>query len=623
MLRTTAGQILVNKALPPELRDYDRKLDKKTTAGLMQRIATEHPDQYRRIVQDLSNAGRDMAYASGGFSFGLRHLRRAPAARRIGAELQQEIDAILDRTDLDEDAKEAAILQASSARQKELETAVFDEAKAERNPMTSQVDSGASSAGAGGIRSLLAGDVLYTDHKGRLIPFPVLRGYAQGLKPSEYFAGAFGARKGLIEKKMGVRNSGYLAKLLSQAAHRLVVTSQDDDSSLGLGMPVDTDDSDNVGALLARDTGGYPRNTTLTPRILKELQDKGIAKLVVRSPIAGGAADGGLLARDVGVREHGRLPNRGEMAGMVGVQSITEPLSQATLSAQHSGGVAGSRPVGGFKLIESMIQIPKTFPGIATHAEADGRVVGVKEAPAGGQLVTIGGQEHYIPPGLELKVKPGDDVEAGDAISDGFPNGAVVVKYKGLGEGRRYFTQAFRQALKEAGAPANRRNVELLSRGLINHVRLLSSYGEYQPDDVVPYDVIARSWQARPGTETRKPREAVGRYLEKPVLHYSIGSKVRPSMVRQLAELGYDQIDVNSEPPPFEPEMIRGSDALQHDPDWMARTLGSGLRKTFLKGVHTGATSDAAGLSFAQSLAKAKDFGNTGPFAPGKQGGKP
>jgi hypothetical protein len=35
-------------------------------------------------------------------------------------------------------------------------------------------------------------------------------------------------------------------------------------------------------------------------------------------------------------------------------------------------------------------------------------------------------------------------------------------------------------------------NIELLARGTVNHVRLTDEYGDYAPDDIVPYSMLER-----------------------------------------------------------------------------------------------------------------------------------
>jgi len=282
-------------------------------------------------------------------------------------------------------------------------------------------------------------------------------------------------------------------------------------------------------------------------------------------------------------------------------------------SAKHTGGVAGqSKGVSGFDRISSLVQIPKTMKDGAAHSTTDGTVQSIEPAPAGGVYVTINGTKHYVGVGFTPSVKKGDRVEAGDVISDGLPNPGLIVQYKGVGEGRRYFTQAFRQAIRDTGMNANRRNVELLARGLINHVRLTDEIGDFAPDDIVQYNTIAASYKPREGHRTLAPSAAVGSYLEKPYLHYTIGTVVKPSMLKDFQEFGVNEVAVHTDPPPFEPEMIRGMANLQHDPDWMTRMFGSGLKTSLLRGVHRGATSDESGTSFVPSRARAVDFGRIG-----------
>ncbi len=617
MLRTTAGSLLVNSALPEKLRKYDRVLDGNGIRALMKQVAEEYPDQYRPITKALSDIGRRVSYASGGFSFGLKSLRDAPVFHGIKKQIESEIDQIMS-SDASDDDKQKQILLAVGQHQKPLEEAIYRDSLADGNPLAEQVLSG-SRGKPMNLKSLRGADLLYQDHRDQTIPVPVLNSYSKGLTPAQYFAGSFGARRGTISTKMATAQAGFFGKQLNQAAHRLIVTAHDappgDQVYAMRGMPVDTDDNDNEGSLLAQSAGGYPRNTPLTSRVLGELKGQGIKRLLIRSPILGGPPQGGLYGRDVGVRERGGISPLGDQVGIAAAAAISEPVSQGGLSEKHSGGVAGassSRSVSGFKALNQLTQVPKEFPGGAAHADIDGRVGQILDAPAGGQYVMIDGKKHFVPRGLDLKVKSGDEVEAGDILSEGLPNPAKVVEHKGIGEGRRYFMQTFRQAMKDAGMSGHRRNLELVARGLINHVRLTDEMGEYVPDDVVPYDQLEHSWQARPGTQKLAPKSALGKYLEVPTLHYSIGSRVSRGMLKDLAEFNVPSIDVHDDPPPFQPEMIRGMENLQHDPDWQTRMLGSNLEKSFLHGVHTGAKSNPLGTSYVPALVNPVNFGRQG-----------
>ena len=295
---------------------------------------------------------------------------------------------------------------------------------------------------------------------------------------------------------------------------------------------------------------------------------------------------------------------------MQAAQALSEPISEGQLSAKHSGGVAGQeKAVGGFEYINQLIQVPKKMKGGAAHATVDGTVQRVEEAPAGGHYITIDDEQHYVNDGYKLKVKKGDAIEAGDVLSEGTPNPAIITKYKGVGEGRRYFVNEFKKAMGASGMRGHRRNIELLARGLINHVQMTEETDEHAPDDIIPYSTFEHTYKPRPGHERLKPKKAVGQYLERPVLHYTIGTKIRPSMIKDFEEFGVDEVPVHKQPHPFQPHMVRGMFQLQHDPDWMTQMYGSGLKKSLLESTARGATSKERGTSFVPSLATGSDFG--------------
>lgn len=275
-------------------------------------------------------------------------------------------------------------------------------------------------------------------------------------------------------------------------------------------------------------------------------------------------------------------------------------------SSKHSSGVVGAgTSVSGFDLINQLIQVPKVFKGGAAVSEIDGRVDEIKDAPQGGKFITVSGTTHYVPPELEPLVKPGQKVEAGDVLSEGIPNPAKIVYHKGIGAGRLYFTNQFRKAFLDSGLPANRRNVEFLARGLINHVRVTDEDAgdDLVPDDLTEYDSLARRYQPRMGFKELATGMAAGKYLERPTLHYSIGTRITPSVIKTLTQHGIRKITVHNDEPSFQPEMRRAMENLTLTPDWQTRLGGFYLSKGLLGAVQRGATSTPEGVSFIPRIA--------------------
>jgi DNA-directed RNA polymerase subunit beta' len=617
-LRTTIGSLLIDEALPSDMRGQHRVLDKKGVLALLKEVAETRPHDYREISKKLADVGHDAAFTTGGYSFGPESLRPSLAARKMRLHLGRELDQIYASPGLSDQARDEAILKTVGKYQAKLADEVYEEALAVNNPLARMVKSG-TRGNKYNLNSLIGADLLYADHKGNPIPIPVLRSYSQGLTPMEYFAGAFGARKGTIDVKQATADAGFLGKQLVQAAHRLITTAHDSDEDYDVshprGLPVDTEHPGNIGAFLAHPTAGYARNTELTGRVLKDLRNKGHAQILVRSPLVGGPRDGGVYSRDVGRREKGGLAPIGDYVGNAAAQAISEPINQGQLGSKHSGGIvgaAGAAAVSGFKYINQMVNVPQKATTWATHAQHDGRVANVAEAPQGGHYIYIDGHKHYVFPGQKPTVKAGDMVEAGDPLSNGIGNPSQIVKHKGIGEGRRYFTHAFGDVLKESSTEADRRNIEILTRGLINHVRLTDEMGDYVPDDIVPYQTLEHDWEPRPGTALVSPTEASGKYLERPVLHYTIGTKIRPSVVKQLQQFGVQKIHAHPEPPPFEPEMVRAMAIGSHDTEWLPRMMSSYQSRSVLEAARRGNTSDELGTSYAAAIPSGTSFGLEG-----------
>lgn len=626
MLRTTMGRLLVNNVLPEDMRDHTRVIDGNSIKDLLREVAQRYPERYVDISHRLADIGRHAATKAGGHSFGLEHLQTAKVSLAERRNLEAKLAKILNNDNLTDAQRHELIVRHTGDLMQRHVKDVYNESLKEENPLALQVLSG-SRGNPMNLVELRGTGLLFTDQRNRVIPVPILHNYSEGLTPAEYWASTYGARQGIMATKFATQDAGFLSKQLNQVSHRLVVVDEDDPrmDPTPRGMPVAVDDMDNEGALLARDVAGYKRNTVLTPRILKDIKSRGHARILVRSPVVGGSPDGGVYSRDVGVREFGTLPGRGEQVGLTAAQALSEPLSQAQLGAKHSGGVVGTtKSIGGFAYINQLIQTPERFKGGASHAKVDGTVERLEKAPAGGHYLWINGEKHYVASGFEPKVKKGDTVEAGDLLSDGAADPSLVTHHKGIGEGRRVFVNEFYNAMKGAGLKPHRRNIELLARGLINHVRMSEENGPYAPGDVIPYSTMEHTYEPRDDHEiVRDPQRALGKYLEKPVLHYTIGTKVRPSVVKELEHFGITELAVHPDPPPFEAEMIRGMASVQHDPDFLTRMYGSGQKHSLLTAVHRGGSSNELGTSFVPSLARAVDFGRTGLVRQPQPGIKP
>lgn len=282
-------------------------------------------------------------------------------------------------------------------------------------------------------------------------------------------------------------------------------------------------------------------------------------------------------------------------------------------NTKHSGKKnKGKSTFSGFEAIKNMTTVPGTYPDAAVVAEEDGRVESVEPAPQGGTYITIAGNRHYVAPGYDLLVKEGDEVEAGDQLSDGVINPVDVVKYKGIGEGRRYFANRFTQMMRDSNYAVNRRNVEAVARALVNHVQVDDEDSEAQllPGDVATYTSWSFGYRPRPDSKMQSPKQAIGQYLESPVLHYTIGTKITKKTAADMAKYGIDSIFSNPNPVGVTPMMQSVVKSTGSSNDWMARLGTTYLKTRLTEDAQTGAKSYLHSTNPIPGVAKGVEFGD-------------
>lgn len=287
-------------------------------------------------------------------------------------------------------------------------------------------------------------------------------------------------------------------------------------------------------------------------------------------------------------------------------------------NTKHSGKKAkGKSTYSGFEAIKNMATVPGTYPDAAAVSTEDGKVESIVDAPQGGKYVYVGGKRHYVAPGYDILVKEGDEVEAGDQISDGVINPVDVVKYKGIGEGRRYFANRFTQMMKDSNYAVNRRNVEAIARTLVNHVQVDDEDAEAQllPGDIATYSSWSFGYRPREGTKFQTPKQSVGQYLEEPVLHYTIGTKITKKTAEDMARYGIGNVFSNPNPVGVTPVMQSVVKSTGSSGDWMARLGTTYLKTRLTEDAQTGAESHLHSTNPIPGVAKGVEFGNY--FDPG------
>lgn len=608
-----AIQLLIDSELPRDLRDPTRTYDAKSIGDLMAQIARKYPDRYEELAKKISDIGRKASYLQGE-TLTLGDLKPVVDKASIFAKMDAEVEAARKEATSPEDFHRER-MRIWNRYNDELEKATSRAALKNGNNLAYAVMSGARGK-APQLKAMLTTPGLFTDYKGDTIPLFVRHSYGEGLRPAEYLASTFGARTTVISTKSSTAKGGDMSKIMVQAAAPLVVTSKDCGVYNGIEVPVD--DPSLVGRVLARDAGSLKAGTVLDRHALAGLQHSKVDSVIARSVLTCQAPEG-VCAKCAG-QWAGKFPHIGEALGITKSQSIGEPITQSALNSKHTGGMSsGKKDFSGFDVISQFTASPETFPDRAAVAEQDGLVTKVEKAPQGGHYVYVGDEKHYVLPGYAVTAKVGDKVEAGDQLSEGLVDPGDVTRLRGLGEGRLYYTERLQKILGDSGMPADRRNVEMLARAALNHVVIddPDGVGDYLPDDIANYNRVAATYSPPATAKSSKPKDAVGKYLQIPALHYTIGTRITPRIASHLEKFGDVMVDDNA--PGFTPEMSNLRTASQAGDDWMSKLHTSFLRRNLSDSAIRGEDAQFRdNVHFAGPLAHGQDFGQnidtTGKF---------
>lgn len=601
-----AIQLLVNSQLPVDLRDYNRELDSKSIGSLMAEVARKYPDQYERISKSISDIGRKASYFQGE-TLTLEDNKPVIDRDKLYAEMDKEIDDASNEHSNKDDFENARLTIWEKFNNK-IQSETAREALSRKNNLAYSVISGARGK-IPQLKMMISTPGLYTDSQDKIIPLFVRTSFGEGLRPAEYLASTYGARKAVLATKRATAKGGDLAKQMVQSAARLVITENDCGASNGIDLS--SDDRSLKGRVLAKGVDGIPAGTILDKNSLANIRKQGINTLIVRSPMTCQSKEG-ICARCLGLNAEGKFPAKGESVGITAAQAIGEPITQGALNVKHQGGAASARnSFSGFSVINQFVQTPDTFPDKAILAKKDGQVNSIIDAPQGGYYVTVDNEPHYVAPGYPVTVRVGERVEAGAHLSEGLADPGEVVELQGLGAGRKYYSDRLKQLLEDSGMETDRRNTEIMSRAALDHLQISDAKegDDYLPDDVVSYTSFANTYTPPVDTAKTNSLKSVGTYLQNPALHYTIGTRITPSIAKHLDAVGYKDIFTSKDAPTFKPHMVRLRAATHYGTDWLASMHTSYIKKQLNESAIRGEESDIENnIHFAPRLAIGKGF---------------
>ena len=587
----TFGRFLLNETLPDQYK-IKGPINKKDLKSRMNTLAREDPQTYVSTISNLKQRGDELSTMEG-LSIGLDDI--TPEYRKR-EKLMAPLRRNFRNATTDKRRQQVAV---------ETQSRLLKSVDKHPGSLTLQVQSGARGNSVQ-YANMVSGLGYSRDAQGGVLPWMIERSYAEGLKPSDYWATTNQSMMDVIKTYTAISEPGELSKKLIAGMADMVVTEED--CGTQNGVKLNASSADVVDRYLAIDTGPAKRNTLITP-----VNQSNIAKIskviLVRSPMTCEAADG-ICQRCQGLDEKGNPHVRGINVGVRAAQAMSEPLTQFALNAKHGGRTLESdkNQVHGIAGFRQIIETPKQFINKATLAGEDGKVSKVEKAPQGGNFVHMGAGKYYVSPGLGLKVKAGDIVERGDVLSEGIPKPDEVVRLKGLGNGRLYMVNTLHDLYKGQGKDLDRRHFELLAKSSMNHVRVLEDpTNTFIKGDVIGYNTLRKELGSH--VKQLPLREALGETTGKEYIQYAAGTRVTPGVIKGLRKEGIQDILISPRAPTVEFTMKSATNVPKMHEDWMARMAHQGLKPSILRAAHTGEISRIHGTHPVPAYAYGVEFG--------------
>ena len=363
IIDTTVGRVMFNTMLPKGMYFYNEPMRSSALATV---ISDSYETLGRRatidLLDDMNRFGFRGATHSG-LSFSTDDLITPPNKPKIIASAEKAVMRILklyQRGIITEGERYNQVLDAWTHAREEITTQLMEELENDRrypgyvNPIFLMAHSGAR-GGVEQIRQLSGMRGLMAKPSGKIIETPIKANFREGLSVLEYFSSTHGARKGLADTALKTADSGYLTRKLADVAQNVVVTTHDCGTTQGItkgviyrGEKVEVSLADSVRGRVSRTNIVNPitdevivrENELITMDIARRIEELGLEKIQVRSPMTCEAALG-VCALCYGMDlSTGALVEQGMAVGIIGAQSIGEPGTQLTMRTFHIGGTA-------------------------------------------------------------------------------------------------------------------------------------------------------------------------------------------------------------------------------------------------------------------------------------------
>ena len=490
MITTTAGRVIFNSVIPPEIRNYGEVVTKKVLGKIVAKCYDKFGSAATANMLDgIKKLGFKYS-TQAGITISVRDIVVPEAKRDIISQSETTVENIeqkFRRGLITEEERYQLIIDVWNKATEAVTQSLLDSLDPFNN-IYMMANSGAR-GNIQQIRQLAGMRGLMADPSGRTIELPIKANFREGLTVLEYFISTHGARKGLADTALRTADSGYLTRRLVDVAQDVIVREDDCGVQEGIEVGPIKNGNEVIEKLEERIAGRFPVKDVVHPQTGEvlarademitdeqaELIEKaGIEKVEIRSALTCKTRYG--VCRKCYGRNlaTGHFVDIGEAVGIIAAQSIGEPGTQLTMRTFHTGGVAGDDITQGLPRVEELFEARKP-KGQAIIAETSG-IVKINDTKTRKEIEIISeGTEvksYQVPYGSRIKVVDGQQVEAGDELTEGSVNPHDLLKIKGVRGVQSYLLHEVQKVYRLQGVDINDKHIEVMIRQMLRKVKV-------------------------------------------------------------------------------------------------------------------------------------------------------
>ena len=514
-VETTVGLLIFNENIPQDLGFVDRSnpdnvlryevdfhVGKKQIKQILEKVINTHGATTTAEVLDNVKAMGYKYSTQAAMTVSISDMTVPPQKPQMIEDAQNTVDKITiqyKRGLITDEERYKEVVETWKETDDELTKALL-QGLDKYNNIFMMADSGARGSDKQ-IKQLAGMRGLMADTTGRTIELPIKSCFREGLDVLEYFMSAHGARKGLSDTALRTADSGYLTRRLVDVSQHMIVRESDCCAGTGREIPgmvvkAFMEGREEIESLQERITGRFSCNTIcdkdgnvivkanhmITPKRAAKVMSEGvdengnpITQVKIRTVLTC-RSHMGVCAKCYGANlATGQAVQVGEAIGIIAAQSIGEPGTQLTMRTFHTGGVAGGDITQGLPRVEEIFEARKP-KGLAIITEFGGTAT-IKDTKKKREVIVTNNETgetkaYLIPYGSRIKVVDGQELEAGDELTEGSVNPHDILKIKGVRAVQDYMLREVQRVYRLQGVEINDKHVEVIVRQCLQKIRV-------------------------------------------------------------------------------------------------------------------------------------------------------